>query len=227
MSVTDAMVAEYQIETTDCYKIYVPPLLLLPRLSSTGKYTCAQNRFLGHHNSTVTLLLGCFRYVHPLRSMGIRTFLPHRFCTTSAKPERIANNPLFRSYFVVVRTFTWINSAPEPFRTRQAKTKNICFVNIPAMSSELIRPYSVVNLLFVLLTPGDSLHAFQIVETSQYVTKSDAIFALYRPSDIRGQEAISQLADNQSIFPTPKAHHRCCSTLALGKFVHNNFQSVP
>lgn len=35
MSVTDAIVAEYLIETTDCYKIYVLPLLLLPRLSST------------------------------------------------------------------------------------------------------------------------------------------------------------------------------------------------
>jgi hypothetical protein len=95
------------------------------------------------------------------------------------------------------------------------------------MLSELIRPYSVVNLLFVLLTPGDPLHAFQIVKTSQHVTKSDAIFAPYRPSGSRGQEAIGQLADNQSIFPTAEAHHRCCFTLALGKFVHNDLQTVP
>ena len=36
ISVTDAFVAEYLIETNDCYQIYVLSLLLLPRLSSTG-----------------------------------------------------------------------------------------------------------------------------------------------------------------------------------------------
>jgi hypothetical protein len=96
-----------------------------------------------------------------------------------------------------------------------------------AMPSEVIRPYSIEDPRFVLITPGKSLYAFKVPKTNQEATWSDPSRAFCRPRDSWGQEAVLQLFYEQAISPTCKTDDRCCCTMTLSKFIHSEVQSAP